>query len=493
MNIKYIFLLLIIFGFIACNDDEEIVIIPPIELDPGAADFSKFVALGSSTTAGFTDFALFMAAQENSMPNLMAQQFSLIGGGNFSQPLTNDNIGGLLFEGNVMQPPRLYFDGSGPALLPKTPTTEVTQVLSGSFNNMGVVGAKSYHLLAPGYGNLAGVPLGLANPYFARFASSAGTSVLADAMAQSPSFFSLWIGSNDVLGYAISGGNAINQEGNFDPSTYGSNDITDPTVFAQVIGALITTLTSGGAKGVVGNIPDIVSLPYFTAVPYDPVPLDALTAAALNQGYAAYNGGLLQIEGLGLITAEEREDRTINFMEGDNAVVIEDETLTDLSAYGLPSYRHATPEDLLVLPGSVFIGTTVGGNPLLINGVSVPLADKWVLIPSEQEEVKTATDAFNIAIKAAASQAGLAFVDANSLTKQLATTGVSSGDFILTSELVLGGAFGLDGVHPTARGYATLANEFLKAIDETYGSNFEEAGALNDIGDYPTNYNPALQ
>ena len=51
---------------------------------------------------------------------------------------------------------------------------------------------------------------------------------------------------------------------------------------------------------------------------------------------------------------------------------------------------------------------------------------------------------------------------------------LQSGNYILTSSLVTGGAFSLDGVHPTARGYALLANEFLKSIDATYGSNFEE-------------------
>jgi len=44
-------------------------------------------------------------------------------------------------------------------------------------------------LIAPGYGNVAGVAGGLANPYFARFATSASTTVVADAVAQDPTFF----------------------------------------------------------------------------------------------------------------------------------------------------------------------------------------------------------------------------------------------------------------------------------------------------------------
>jgi hypothetical protein len=32
----------------------------------------------------------------------------------------------------------------------------------------------------------------------------------------------------------------------------------------------------------------------------------------------------------------------------------------------------------------------------------------------------------------------------------------------------------------------------MKAIDATYGSNFEAAGELLDVGNYPTNYSPLL-
>jgi len=79
-------------------------------------------------------------------------------------------------------------------------------------------------------GNVAGVATGQANPYFVRFASSPSTTVIADAVAQNPTFFSLWIGNNDVLAYATSGGTGANQAGNLNPATYGPNDITDPNV-----------------------------------------------------------------------------------------------------------------------------------------------------------------------------------------------------------------------------------------------------------------------
>ena len=459
-----------------------------VPLNTGSANLTNYVSVGNSLTAGYTDGALFLAGQASSMPNLLAQQFALLGGGNFTQPWTNDNAGGLLLGGVQIQEPRLYFDGAGPVRIDAMPTNEVSNVIPGPYNNMGVPGAKSFHLLANGYGNVAGVASGAANPYYARMASSPNASVIEDATAMNPSFFSLWIGNNDVLSYATSGGAGVDQTGNFDPSTYGSNDITDPNVFAGTYSALLNALTANGSQGVAMNIPDVTTIPYFTSVPYNAIPLDAATAGAVNAAFAAYNGGLLAAEAGGLITASERAARTINFVAGQNAVTMEDEYLTDLSALGLPSYRHATSDDLLVLVSSSFLGTTVGGNPLLVNGVSVPLADNWVLSPDEISEVAVATNAYNAAIAQLVSQKGIAFVDANAIMTQIANGGLPFDDFTMHANLVLGLTFSLDGVHPTARGYAYMANQILMAIDATYGSNFEEAGALLKAADYTTFY-----
>ena len=475
---------------------------PMPALSAGSLDFSNYVSLGNSLTAGFTDNALFQASQQMSIPNLLAQKFALAGGGSFSQPMMNDNNGGLLLAGNMIAGPRLFFNGAGPASLltanpAALPTTDIAaNNPTGPFNNMGVPGAKSYHLLAPGYGNISNVALGLANPYFVRMASTPNTSVLADAMAQAPSFFSLWIGNNDALGYALTGGDGTN------PLTPISGA---PGVgFDGTYGALVANLTAGGAKGVVMNIPNLSSLPYFTAVPYNSVPLDAATTAAVNAGYAAYNGGLQAafqaLQGTGLLTAEEVAKRTISFTAGaGNAVVIVDESLTDLGAINpafaaLPKYRQATAEDLLVLPAATFIGTLADpSNPLTVNGVVVPLADKWVLTPEEQAEIKTAIDGYNAIIKSVATAAGLAHLDANAYMQQLATTGITDGSFTVTANLVTGGVFSLDGVHPNPRGYALLSNLIMKTLDSTYGTNFEASGNLLDIGDYPTNFSPAMQ
>ena len=182
--------------------------------------------------------------------------------------------------------------------------------------------------------------------------------------------------------------------------------------------------------------------------------------------------------------------------------------VADLFGLAYGQARQATADDLFVLPSSSIIGTvntssveflmSQGLSQALagqfsVEGVSLPLADKWVLLPSEQAEIAAATTAFNATIAASATQAGLGLVDANGLMNKIADGGLTSGNFILTDVLVRGGAFSLDGVHPTARGYALIANEFMKAIDVTYGSNFEASGSLLDIGAYPTNYSSTLQ
>lgn len=476
-NFKW--LLLVSLSFAACNSDDDDAVTPEV-ITPGSANFSKYVALGDSFAAGYSDNALFMGGQMNAYPNILAQQFALAGGGAFSTPFMSDNLGGFSAGGvQVPQfPTRLVFDvdTQSPYNVPGITTTGLTEHLNGPFNNMGIPGAKSFHLGVAGYGT--------ANPYFGRFASAAAASVVGDAMAQSPTFFSLWIGGNDVLSYAISGGAGTDQTGNLDPSTYGPNDITDPTVFAGTYSGLVDNLTSGGAKGVVANLPYITALPYFTTVPYNPIPLDAQTVAILSGpgGFGAYNAGLQQAFAFNFITAEERDRRTISFHVGaGNAVVMVDSYLTNLSGLGLPSYRQATAEDLMVLPSRTFIGTTVGGNLSMVNGVSVPLADQWVLSKEEIAEVRVATDAYNASIESIATAKGLALVDTKTILAQLGTAnGITMNGYTLKSAYVTGGAFSLDGIHPSPRGYAFIANLFVDAINGKFGSNLPKA----NIGNY---------
>jgi hypothetical protein len=482
-NIKM--LLLVSLTFVACTTKEEEVIAPinssdGLPLTAGSADFSNYVAVGNSLSAGFSDGALFIEGQKTSWTAILAEQFKLVGGGEYKIPFMKDNVGGFLDpitgSQNFTYLPRLYFNtlaqpSAAPALVPMMSSAANSTILTGGFNNMGVPGAKVWHLTTAGYGQV--------NPYFGRFASSPGAKIIDDAVAQKPTFFSLWIGNNDVLSYALSGGTGAN-------GGFGVNDITDPQVFAAKYTEILSDvngLRKNNSKGVIANIPYVTTIPHFTTVPYNPVRLPQANVDALNTAYAQYNGALQQLTTAGLITDAERVRRTIVFSATTpNPVVILDEDLTPLTSINpaLTNMRFATNEDLIVLGGASFIGTLVNNNQQLVNGVSVPLEDKWVLTKTEISNLKTATDAFNITIKGLADQYGLAFVDANKILSNVATTGLSSNGFTIKSTYVTGGAFSLDGVHPSPRGYALIANEFIKVINAKYGSNLKGV----DVGNY---------
>ena len=149
-TIKFMIGLLAI-GLVSCEPEFENAVTDEGFYDAGDADFSNYVSLGNSLTAGYADGALYMSGQEDSYPNIMAEQFGFVGGGDFTQPLTSDNLGGLLYGGVQISGNRLVLsaDENGnpfPTPLDGTPMTDVTTSATGPFNNMGVPGAKSFHL-----------------------------------------------------------------------------------------------------------------------------------------------------------------------------------------------------------------------------------------------------------------------------------------------------------------------------------------------------------
>ncbi|SDQ39289.1 GDSL-like Lipase/Acylhydrolase [Chryseobacterium soldanellicola] len=463
----------------------------------GEADFSNYVSLGNSLTSGYRDNALYIDGQNESYPSIIAGQMKLAGGHDFVQPLMKDNNGGLVLLGNTIQATKLYikaFTNGSPVIenVVATPTTDVLTKITGPLNNFGVPGAKSFHLIAPGYGNPSGILVGTANPYYVRFSSSATSTVVDDAVAKHPTFFSYWIGNNDVLSYATSGGMGVNQAGNTNPATYGANDISDPAVVAGAIKGGLDKLKAGGAtKGVIANIPYVTSIPFFTTVPYNPLTPAAL-GANLNTLNTSLYGPLKQA-----LTAFGAGDR-INLLSATSAnpVLIKDTSLPNLSAQltaaltpalGLPTAtafgqifgqaRQTTADDYILLTSRAVIASTVPGAPAGVNvyGVSYPLENQHVLSKTEAANVKTAVDAYNASIKTLADTYGLAFVDANKKMVELnGQSGISFDGVKFTAKFITGGTFSLDGVHLTGRGYAIVANEFIKAINMKYKSTLPQ-------------------
>lgn len=441
----------------------------------GDADFTKMISVGNSLTAGFMNGALYTESQNNSFVSTLASQMALVGGSATFNQATINSTNGCFNPGSGCTAGRLYLEVAGSSAVP-TPKpghgdlslfVPLSAGDRAALNNFGI----------PGVTIGAAINSGLsANPYYGKIASDPGTSTLigdaAAALANGGTFFTFWLGNNDVLGYATGGA--------ADPGALTSTGVFD-AAFDIAINAMLDA--NDDAKGAVANIPDVTAIPFFRTVPYNPVTLVQAQVDGLNPAFADYNDGLDAAFGADAISAAERDARKIVFVVGKNPVTIVDEKLTDLSGMGLPSYRFATASDLVVFPAASFIGTLVDSNPSLINGISVPLADQWivggldgawVVESTEKEEIQNAITAFNTTIATAvtANSDRLVLVDAYSILNQLAATGASINGSLLTASISPPfGAFSLDGVHPNARGSAYIANKFIEAINAKFGSN----------------------
>lgn len=455
-----------------------------IKVTAGEADFQKYIALGNSLTSGYRDNALYRSGQENSYPNMLAGLMKAAGGGEFTTPYMPNDTGGFTdlpgFPGKLS----LQIVNGALTPVPSAPGAALDFLADkGKFQNMGVPGAKSYHLVAPGYGDPAGLKKDTitANPYFVRFASNTSNSIVADAAKQEPTFFSLWIGNNDVLGYATSGGTGVdhNETGNLVASKYKSNDISNATVVAGALEQIIATMTNSAKKpkGVIANIPSVTSIPYFTTVPYNAITgLTDVQISGLNTAYAQYNGGLALALKNNLINQAEYEQRLIKpFTAGatQNALVIIDKDLTNLSALGLNSYRQATSKDLITLTALPYIRQGYG--------TQIQMPDQYVLTEKETAKAEAAVTKYNASIASLATKYNLALVDAYSEMKKLSSSsGIKYYGQTYTTAFISGGAFSLDGVHLTGTGYAIVANMFADAINRKYQSTLRHV--------YPGNY-----
>ncbi len=522
INIKSLFAVAIItIVIVSCKQDvitlQQPTTTTPVTPSKGTADFTKFIAIGNSLTAGYQAGALFTDGQNNSFPLILSKQFSVAQGSTltFNQPDINSVNGyNSTVSGLVLGRYILYAaDGNPndavptPAGYPGVPApynTAGPAFTDPAFYNITFDKTKLNNFGAPGIllgqcliGATGGPSTGnpYFNPYYARFASNPGTStIIGDAIAAQPTFFVFDLGNNDVLGYATTGGNGTV------PLTTLANF---QTYYSNAIGALLNPATNpNNPKGVVTTIPNVTTIPYFYTVTWNAIPLDATTAAEVNTGFAGYNqilgaiaanAALLTNFGL---SAADLNSRMVNFTASkNNPILIADKTLTDLTTVfgylasigpanggitaaqqaALAPYtqvRQATSNDLITLSAGAILGTTVGGNPLLVNGVSVPLGDTYVLLPSETTAILTATAGFNSIINSVAAQysSQIAVADINSVFTSFVTNQyiVSDGVMITPSFTPPFGAFSEDGVHPNSRGYAYLANVIIDAINAKF-------------------------
>jgi hypothetical protein len=411
----------------------------------GDADLSKFIAIGGSYTAGYSDNALHLQHQTFSYPSILAGSFARTSGGTFRQPLVNPGVG-LGLDGNSRSRYELvnsacdnpyinttFVDSTGD----QSNTAWIGAAIR--YQNMGVPGARITDLNKQQFGDPS--PF-IGNVFYSRFAVNPGQStVIGDALIQSPTFFTVSIGLDDVLGYALSGGGSS------------QDSITPVLVFENELTDLISSLTSLDADGLLTTIPDLSSLPFFSAIPYNGLVLSAGEAQNLNQLYAQVNP-------------------SIQFQEGNNAFVISD--TSDPSGF-----RQILPGEFILLSNPLDSIKCAG------LGSTNPFKASGVITKPEADLIAVAISGYNTAISDVASQYGLGLADLNTAFKKLETGYLFSG-VTYTNNYVLSSLFSSDGIHPNPKGSAFIANEIIRTINNHYGARLP----LVDIHDYPGNILP---
>jgi lysophospholipase L1-like esterase len=120
---------------------------------------------------------------------------------------------------------------------------------------------------------------------------------------------------------------------------------------------------------------------------------------------------------------------------------------------------------LLSASSSIAAGHGFPGQP--------PLTDGEVLSAAEVATIRDRVNHYNATIQAVAAERNAALVDARSILAQVQPQngGINVGGVTYTSAFLTGGVFSYDGVHPTAFGYAYVANAFIDAINAKFGGD----------------------
>ncbi|AKD54336.1 SGNH/GDSL hydrolase family protein [Spirosoma radiotolerans] len=387
----------------------------------GSADFTKYVAVGNSLTAGYADGGLYRESQLNSYPSILATQFATVGGGSFVQPLfTEAQLNGT----GYLRLKKLPASATGLPTLDTAKTQLAVRGLStagtplytkftDANQNLGVPGIRMSDILNPNYGSL--------NPYLERLVSTPTATTYFQYMSDNlngATFFTCWLGNNDALGYATSGGDT---------------PLTPTALFTTNFTAAMNKLTEGNRKGVVIGIPSITITPYFTTV-----------TAQVNT--------LLKAQGIpGLAIRSKSAPGGVRL--------------------------SGTGDYFLLSIASVF-------NSFIAQGVGLsaanPIPDQYVLDASEVATLNASINTYNGIMKTQADAKGIAYVDPNAVLNQVAATGgLTQNGINYTASFIQGGVFSLDGIHLTPAGYALMANEIIKQINAKYTATIPTVNPAN--------------
>lgn len=403
----------------------------------GDIDPTRFVMIGGIHTSGYMDDALYYGGQLNSLPNLIAKQLELVGGGPFYQPYVNMSSVGINLNGasrfelgyktdckgvTSLSPVRVAASGDASIW------NDNTYNPNALFGNYGIPGLLLAYVSSPAYANQ--------NNYYKRMASSSTgstSSVLSDALAANPTFFSLFLGVDEVLKYAKSGAK--------------DSTLLTAQQFEVLYTPIVEQMVATGSKGVLATIPDVSKMPYFTTIPYNGLTLDAANSATLNSVYNPLG---------------------FSFQVGANPFMIVDPSANAFAV------RQLVPGECLLLSVPL---DSVKCNQM---GVLFPLRNEFVLTNPELQLMRTRIQEYNTIIRTLAAQHNLAVVDVDAFVSKL-SDGFAYNGISMSAKFVSGGAYSLDGVQFNPRGNALLANAFIKAINKQYHARIPElnAGAYN--------------
>lgn len=430
----YIFILSYI-AFTSCDDYSDLTA-PTV--DYGSTNFSTFVTVGNSITAGYQSSSLFESAQKYNFGNLIAGHLN----STFEQPLYSD-------PGTVG---RLEIVSLEPFVSKANQEsgTPINYTLTRPYNNLGVPGALLYDVLnATNSTDCASYLFaGRPNPMFDIILRNSVLNIgsqFQQAAALNPSFVILWIGNNDVLGYAASGGTSPSS-----PTPVGT--------FTFLYNGTASAFASLNAKVAVGNVFDVSTIAYFTTVgPQMALNIPWSTLALLGAPGVVYQQ---HGETIGTGVAD-----SLTLLTGGVYITLPGGSYAGL--IGTPTGKFYRDYNL---PASAPIDTT---KPFGVHPQN-PWPDALILDPGEITTVQTTVIAYNDVIKDAADANGFALADVYTVLKNIRandfTGGTNINGITFRTTYVTGGLFSLDGVHPSSQAHGIIANEFISAINSKFSA-----------------------
>lgn len=419
-------------------------------IDFGSTNFTTFVAVGNNITAGYQSSSLYESAQMYSLGNLIAKHLNT----SFEQPLYSD----------PGTPGRLEIVSLQPFISTANQKfgEPINSTLPRPYNNLGVTGALLYDVLNATNANdcASAIFAGRPNPMFDLVLRNSALQIgsqFQQAAALNPTFITLWIGNNDVLGFATSGGTS--------PSTP-----TDVGTFTFLYNATASSFASLNAKVAVGNVIDISTIAFFTTV-------GPQMAFNIPWGYLASLGApgvFYQQHGetIGTGIAD-----SLKLLTGVIYITLPGGSYAGL--IGTPNGKFYRDHGFPTLPPGIDTTKPFGVHP------QNPWPDALTLDESEIATVQSTVTSYNNVIKDAATANGFALADVNSLLKNIRANDFTGGTNIngvtFKTTYVTGGLFSLDGVHPSSQAHGIIANTFISAIN----SNFSAKIPLIDVATIP--------